>query len=167
MQAHLLSLLCLLLYIINAHNKFVTLVWIIIPSQWRSYVTFNSLAATLFVFSFFRRDKNITIYRFMPRVQCIYCELMSCLPCATCTVRISSSFQQISAFPHTFFHLFFLFPSFSFLSIFCFPLSFFVTFQLPWSLLFHWASLIPFSFSGKSFSLLSLFSFFNRRLFCG
>ena len=94
-------------------------------------------------------------------------ELMSCLLRATFTVKISSSCQQISAFPRTFFHLFFLFPSFSFLSIFCFVLSFFMSLQLPWSLLFHQASLIPFLFSGKSFPLLSLFLFFNGRLFYG
>ena len=161
--AHLLSLLYSLLFIINARNKCVTLVQVVIDMEWRSHVIFDSSAAPMFVFSFLRQDKNIIVCLFMSRVQRIYCELMSCLLHAICTIKISSSCQQILAFPRTFFHLFCLFPSFSFHSVF----SFFVTFQLPWSLLFHRASLVPFSFSGKSFPLLSQFSFFNGRLFCG
>ena len=135
--AHLLPLLHSLLFIINAHNKCVTLVQVVIDMEWRSHVIFDSSAAPMFVFSFLRHDKNIIVCLFMSRVQRIYCELMSCLLHATCTIRISSSCQQISAFPRTFFHLFLLFPSFSFLSIFCFVLSYFVMFQLLWSLLFH------------------------------
>ena len=135
--AHLLSLLYSLLFIINARNKCVTLVQVVIDMEWRSHVIFDSSAAPMFVFSFLRQDKNIIVCLFMSRVQRIYCELMSCLLHAICTIKISSSCQQISTFPHTFFHLFLLFPSFSFLSIFCFVLSYFVTFQLLWSLLFH------------------------------
>ena len=135
--AHLLSLLYSLLFIINARNKCVTLVQVVIDMEWRSHVIFDSLAAPMFVFSFLRQDKNIIVCLFMSRVQRIYCELMSCLLHAICTIKISSLCQQISTFPHTFFHLFLLFPSFSFLFIFCFILSYFVTFQLLWSLLFH------------------------------
>ena len=135
--AHLLPLLHSLLFIINARNKCVTLVQVVIDMEWWSHVIFDSSTAPMFVFSFLRQDKNIIFYLFMSRVQRIYCELMPCLLHATCTIKISSSCQQISAFPRTFFHLFLFFPSFSFLSIFCFILSYFVTFQLLWSLLFH------------------------------
>ena len=88
---HLLLLLCLLLFIINACNKCVTLVWIVIDMEWWSCVIFDSSTAPLFVSSSQGRGKNIFIHRFVFRVRRIYCEMMSCLLRATCMVKMSSS----------------------------------------------------------------------------
>ena len=149
--AHLLLLLHLLHFIINACNKCVTFIWVVINMEWQSHVIFDSSVAPLFVFSSLRRDRNKIVSRF---VSCVCTFIAN--KCATCIVRMSSLCQQISTFLRTFFHLFCLFPSFSFLSIFCFVLSFFELFQLLWSLLFHSASLVPFSFSGKLLTFLFL-----------
>ena len=144
--AHLLPLLHLLRFIINACNKCVTLIRVVIDMEWQSYVVFNSSAAPLFIFLFFRRDKNITVCHFVSLVQRIFCELMSCLLCATCTVRISSSCQYLSIPVHVlpfilpfslFFSFHFLLRSFLFRGISIalqppFPLS------LPRSLLIFW-----------------------------
>ena len=59
--AHLLSLLCLLRFIINACNKCVTLVWVIINMEWQSHVIFWLISCPLFVASSLRWDKNINV----------------------------------------------------------------------------------------------------------
>ena len=79
----------------------------------------------MFVLLSLRRGENKIVRRFVFRVQCIYCEMMSCLPCATCTFRMSSSCQFFSVFPRTIFHSFHAFSLlfFSFLlsfSLWCF-----------------------------------------------
>ena len=66
--AHLLPLLCLLLFFINACNKCVTLIWIVIDTEWRSRVIFNSSAAPLSVSSSLGWGNNIFVCRFVFRV---------------------------------------------------------------------------------------------------
>ena len=98
--AHLLPSLCPLLVFINACNKCVTLVGIVIDMKWWSRVIFDSLAAPLFVSLSLGWGKNIFICRFVFRVWRIYCKMTSCLLCAICTV-MSSLCQFSSIFPRT------------------------------------------------------------------
>ena len=65
---HLLPLLRLLHFIINVCNKCVMLALIIINGNDDPRLFFDSLAASLFVFSSLRRDKNITVRHFVFRV---------------------------------------------------------------------------------------------------
>ena len=86
--AHLLLLLYPLRLIINACNKCVTLIFLVIMENEDSGSFYDSSAAPLFVSSSVGQDKNITVCRFMFRVRRIYCVLMFHLPCATCTIKI-------------------------------------------------------------------------------
>ena len=112
--AHLLPLFRLLLFIINACNKCVTLVLAVIDMEWRSHVIFDSSVTPLFMLSSLRLGGNKIVCHFMFRVRHIYCEMTSCLPCAMCTVRMSSSCQFFSIFLCIMSIHFVLFPSFSF-----------------------------------------------------
>ena len=159
--AHLLPLLYLLRFIINAHNKCVMLALIVINENdnpmfifWLiSYPCLYSclwdeirtklFVASCFVFSAF--IANWRLVRRAPRVQ------LGCL--------LHVSLSQFSRAQSSIYSTFFL--SFSSLSIFA---SFFPS---SWHFNCFGASLIPFSLFGKSFVFLSLFSFFNGRLFCG
>ena len=111
--AYLLLLLCLLRFIINACNKCVTLALIVINGNDDPRLFFWLISCPLFVFLSLRRDKNITVYRFVFCVRRIYCELMFRLLCDTCMVRMSPSCQFILIFLHDLlFILFFSLPLF-------------------------------------------------------
>ena len=56
----------------------------------------DSLAAPLFLSLSLRQDRNKVIHHFVFLMQCIYCELMFCLPNNTCMVRMASSCQFFS-----------------------------------------------------------------------
>ena len=86
--AHLLLLLYPLRLIINACNKCVTLIFLVIMENEDSGSFYDSSAAPLFVSSSVGQYKNITVCRFMFRVRRIYCVLMFHLLCATCTIKI-------------------------------------------------------------------------------
>ena len=131
---YLLLLLCLLRFIINAHNKCVTLALIVINGNDDPRLFFWLISCPLLVFLSLRRDKNITVCRFVFRVRRIYCELMFRLLRDTCTIRMSPSCQFISIFLHDLLFILF-FPSLSF-----FPFS------------FHFFSLHAISFAWSSFS---------------
>ena len=86
---------------------------------------FYSSAAPQFVFSSLRRDKNINVYHFMFCVRCIYCDLMSCPPHDTCTVRMSPSGQFVLIFPRTISYLVCIFSLIFFSFHFQFTFSFY------------------------------------------
>ena len=145
--AYLLLLLCLLRFIINARNKCVALALIVINGNDDPRLFFWLISCPLFVFLSLRRDKNITVYRFVFCVRRIYCELMFRLLRDTCRsgclLHVSSSW-----FSCTIFYLFYFFPS-----LYFFPFSFhffflFVLFRLLEALLLllNLSSSAPFCF---------------------
>ena len=160
---HLLPLLYPLVFIINACNKCVMLVWVVIGMEWRSCVIFDSSIAPIFASSLLRWSESKIIYCFVFRVRHIYCGMTSCLPCATCMARMPLSCQFSLVFLRMISHSFCAFPSFSFLFLFSFllPLWHFICIGV---LFLLDLSSFPLCFSSKFFVLPSLLLFFYGRL---